>query len=195
MPLAKLFDSDTAETQPVVDDNGLMTAIADDDEEAFNELIERYWSSLLWYASGQLVEEDDAEDVAQEVFIRLWESRKRWDSHGSVKAFLFRVARNLVISRVRHQRVKQRVEPELVYRAARSVTPIDVAAHREFQAAFQQVLSGLPERRREAFILVRTLGLGLQEAADVMGVTRRTVANHVYLAVTDLQSGLRSFLG
>lgn len=176
-------------------DEALMGAVSErDDEDALGVLVERYWSSLVWYAAGKLGRPDDAEDVAQEVFVRLWEHRKRWAPTGSVKAFLYRVARNLVISRMRHRRVRERSEPELLRRVTRSVTPIDAAVQREFQDAFERMLTSLPERRREAFTLVRTLGLSLQETAEVMGVTRRTVANHVYMAVTDLQSGLRQFL-
>lgn len=182
------------EVQSMPSDEQLMEQIRNDDEQALDALIRRYWSYLVWYAATKLPDRDEAEDVAQGVFVRLWEHRRRWDRKGSVKAFLFRIARNLIIDHTRHQEVRDRHDPELVPLASSIVTPIDAAAQREFQEAFERVLGSLPERRREAFILVRTLGLGLQETADVMGVTRRTVANHVYLAVQDLQERLGCFI-
>ncbi|MQA90853.1 MAG: sigma-70 family RNA polymerase sigma factor [Gemmatimonas sp.] len=175
-------------------DRQLMDAIMADDETALGRLIDRHWNSLVWFASGRLASSDEAEDVAQEVFVRLWEHRKRWQSKDSVKAFLYRITRNLVISRIRHRQVRGRVEPELLGRMVRTVTPIDAVVHRELKDAFEKELSALPERRREAFLLVRTLGLSLSEAAEVMEVSRRTVANHLYLATMDLQARLRRFL-
>lgn len=194
MQVQKVLSAPETDAAILRSDEQLMAAIAQGDEGALGTLIERHWGGIVWYAGDKLGRTDDSEDVAQEVFVRVWEHRHRWDARGSVKAFLFQVARNLVISRLRHQRVKQRVEPELTRRVPNAVTPIDETAQRELQDALEAAIAKLPERRREAFVFVRTLGLGLHEAAEVMGVSRRTVANHVYMAVTELQKELRAFL-
>jgi RNA polymerase sigma factor (sigma-70 family) len=76
---------------------------------------------------------------------------------------------------------------------SRSRSPLEASQHTEFQDALEQALRALPARRREAFELVRLHGLSLGDAGGVMGVSRRTVANHLYLAALDLAEKLRRF--
>jgi RNA polymerase sigma-70 factor (ECF subfamily) len=64
----------------------------------------------------------------------------------------------------------------------------------ELRHALEEALGALPDRRREAFLLVRVDGMSLGAAAERMGVTKRTVANHVYMATTDLERTLQPFL-
>ena len=175
-------------------DEALMEAVASDDPDALGILLDRYWDPLTRYARGNLGRTDEAEDLAQEAFVRLWEHRKSWEPTGSVRAYLYQITRNLLIGRARHEKVRKRVEPELRWMARGVSTPVEDIAHTELREALELALESLPERRREAFLLVRFQGLTLGEAASVMDVTRRTVANHVYMAATDLEDELRCFL-
>lgn len=90
--------------------------------------------------------------------------------------------------------VRSRSEFEIRQNLPRVATPAEEFAKRELHEAFEAAVRRLPQQRREAFELVRLRGLSLQEAAEVMGVTRRTVANHLYLAAKDLEEELRPFL-
>jgi RNA polymerase sigma-70 factor (ECF subfamily) len=89
--------------------------------------------------------------------------------------------------------VRARWGPEISTLHARPKTPIDHAELSEFGTALERALRFLPARRREAFELVRFQGLSLNDAAGVMGVTRRTVANHLYLASVELATELQRF--
>lgn len=175
-------------------DPRLMRSISSGDPDALQALMDRHWGGLVRYAERMLRCPDAAEDVAQEVFVRVWEHRSRWTPGGSVQGYLYRIARNLVLQRSRHLEVRDRTEPEVRRRAGTVTTPVEDAVHGELRAAFREALDDLPERRREAFLLVRMRGLSLREAGEVMGLTRRTVANHVYLAAGDLETALRPFL-
>lgn len=185
-------DSPEIERHP--SDEGLMRSLRDDDPKALGILLDRYWGALKRYASGKLGRVDEAEDLVQEVFVRLWEHRKRWEATGSVQAYLYQITRNLVIGRTRHAKVRRRAEPELRWLSRDVRTPVEDIAHTELREALEDALEVLPPRRREAFLLVRFQGLSLREAAQVMDVTRRTVANHVYMAASDLGEALDHFL-
>ncbi len=172
----------------------LMVALRDGQVEALQKLMDRFWDGLLAYSLRMLGRPDEAEDVAQEVFVAVWEHRTRWTPDGSVQAYLYRIARNLVLRRSRHTEVRVRTESEVRRRVPRVMTPMEEASYAECRAALERALAALPTRRREAFSLVRLQGLSLGEAAEVMGVSRRTITNHVYMAVKELEVELRPFL-
>ncbi|MEX2048365.1 MAG: sigma-70 family RNA polymerase sigma factor [Gemmatimonadota bacterium] len=171
----------------------LMEGVARGESTALGGLMETHWSSLVQYATALIGCRDTAEDVAQAVFVHVWETREKWAHSGSVTGYLFRIARNLSVGRVRHDEVRTRHGPQVVRLQPRSLSPLEAAQDREFESALEQALRALPERRREAFELVRFRGLSLDEAGAVMSVSRRTVANHLYLAALDLGKKLRRF--
>lgn len=175
-------------------DAALMAAIGEGEELALQALMDRHWARLIGYARGMLQDPDAAEDIAQEVFVRAWERRSRWTPGGSVPAYLHRIARNLILLRLRHQEVRTRTEPQVRALSRRGPTPLQTTAGRELLEAVEAALGKLPDRRREAFLLTRIQGMSLQEAGKVMDVTRRTVANHVYMATVELEELLRPFL-
>jgi RNA polymerase sigma-70 factor (ECF subfamily) len=171
----------------------LMRRVHGGEPEALRELMDMFWSGLVRYATVMTGCLDDGEDVAQSVFVQVWETRLQWTESGPVAGYLFRIARNLSIARIRHAGVRARWGPEISTLHARPKTPIDHAELSEFGTALERALRFLPARRREAFELVRFQGLSLNDAAGVMGVTRRTVANHLYLASVELATELQRF--
>ncbi|HUP52814.1 MAG TPA: sigma-70 family RNA polymerase sigma factor [Longimicrobiales bacterium] len=170
-----------------------MKRLAFGESAALGELMEKHWSGLVRYATSLLGCGDAAEDVAQSVFVHVWETRRSWSESGSVVGYLIRIARNLSVARVRHDAVRIRRMPEILHLVPRSRSPLEAYQHTEFREALEQALRALPARRREAFELVRLYGLSLSDAGGVMGVSRRTVANHLYLASLDLAEKLRRF--
>ena len=174
----------------------LMPAVRAGEPGALDGLVREHWSCLVGYAHRMLGSDDEAKDVAQEVFIRAWESRERWESGGSEKAFLIQVARNLCLQRLRRARVRLRSKPRVRQGSKeRPRSPMEEVYRGELRQALLRALGCLPDRRREAFVLVRVDGLSLGAAAKRMGVTKRTVANHVDMARCDLRQTLQSFAG
>jgi RNA polymerase sigma-70 factor (ECF subfamily) len=171
-----------------------MQRIRESEAGALGELMDLYWVDLVHYCTSVTGSPDESEDVAQRVFIQVWQDRAAWADSGTVAGYLFRIARNLSISRARHASVRRKSAPEIVRRWHRPPSPLDAAAFSEFEAALEEAISSLSERRRLAFRLVRFQGLSLEDAGAVMGVSRRTVANHLYLASEQLYERLRAFL-
>jgi RNA polymerase sigma-70 factor (ECF subfamily) len=110
---------------------------------------------------------------------------------GSVRGFLYKVARNLIVDRTRRADVRER---SVLSTPLPRADPLQDAIGGDFEAALADALASLPPRRRDAIVLVRLQGLSLKEAAEAMDVTPRTVANHIYLAGTDLAEALRRYL-
>lgn len=177
-------------------DADLMLALRDHDSAAMEVLVRRYGSSLKGFASTLVESDDEAEDVVQETFTRLWERRSRWDTsqqRGTVRAFLYSVARNLALNNRRAARTRARLSSN--HQIARSsVTPVQDMDASELHEAFREALESLPRRRREVFILARYHDLSYREIGEQLGISPQTVANHLSAALNDLRSQLRDHL-
>lgn len=187
--------SQHAEDNPVEekDDQTLMERVREGDRKSYRVLLERYWSALLEYARGIVGSPDDAEDVVQSVFIRVWQHRARWTSSGSASGYLYRITRNLALNRQR----ERNVELDWKERHGEDAVPFSGPAtpHQKFRAntlreEVEAAIDSLPERRREAFRLSRFHGLSYSEIAEAMGITPQTVANQMSAALADLREAL-----
>jgi RNA polymerase sigma-70 factor (ECF subfamily) len=175
-----------------------MESIRAGDSEALGQLLERYWASLVAYGRTLLGDSDEAEDVVQEAFVRVWRHRSVWIASGSVSGYLYRITRNLAFNRDRDNRARRRRgarEALSELRVPRPPTPEDelatTIAFGEVEAAIDQ----LPPRRREVFVLSRFHALTYSEIAQAMGISEQTVANQMSSALADLRSALARLLG
>ena len=170
-------------------DVALLSRIREGDSGALGILLERYWAPVVRYATTLLESRDAAEDIAQDTFVRLWERREAWKLEGSVRALLFRVARNLSLDELRRRSARERTMR--VARVAPSVwSPDDDLENTELRALIVGAVDSLPSRRRQVFVLVRHYGLSYREAAAVLDLSPQTVANHLSLALADLRESL-----
>ena len=143
------------------------------------------------YAFGLLGSWDKAEDVAQDAFVRVWARREKW-SAGSPGALLHRIARNAALDVLKSPRhAAPREDPDVL--ASDDTPDLDAELAEQDQAVAKAILE-LPPRRREIFKLVRDSGFSYAEIAEIMGISRQTVANHMSLALSDLRVLLRPFL-
>jgi RNA polymerase sigma-70 factor, ECF subfamily len=173
----------------------LVERLRSGDTTALDELLRLYWPSLVRYAERLLGNPDAAEDVAQQVFLQLWQRRADWQVGGSVRTYLYRLAHHRAIDEQRRQAVRQRWD-KIFHRQERSrpVTPEQVAQGNELDAAVHAAIASLPERRREVFELVRFHDLSYQEVGEIMGISAQTVANQMSAALRALRLGLEPFL-
>jgi len=163
-----------------------------DDPSALDELLLRYWNPIVQYTERMLGSLDAAEDVAQQVFIRLWERRDRWRRGGSLQAYLYRIARNLSLNEQRSRSVRTRWQEELTLEYdSEGPRPDRDLEERELAEVVEGAIAALPERRREAFLLTRFHGLTYREVGEVMGISPQTVANQISAALTELREYLR----
>jgi RNA polymerase sigma-70 factor (ECF subfamily) len=173
----------------------LVQRLCADDATALDELLSLYWSAVAAYAERLLGNVDAAEDVAQKTFLQLWQRRSSWRVGGSVRSYLYRVARNLALNEQRRRTVRAKWG-EIFRRQeqGRPARPDQVAEGNELEAAVNVAISALPERRREVFELVRFHNVSYREVGDIMGISPQTVANQMSAALTDLRNSLAPFL-
>ena len=173
------------------DDRTLIQRLQAGDEQAMSALRAQHWTPVVRYAFGLLGSWDKAEDVAQDAFVRLW-ARRRKLSSGSPGALVHRIARNAALDVLKSPRhAAPREDPDLLAGALAPDRDVELS---ELKQAVAKAVRALPPRRREIFRLVRESGFTYEEIAEIMDISRQTVANHMSLALSDLRVMLRPFL-
>ncbi|BCS94411.1 RNA polymerase sigma factor [Desulfoluna limicola] len=155
-----------------MDDAALMTALAAGKERAFRELVERHQTGLYSFALRFCGVKEESEDAVQETFLRLFRNRSRFDTSGSMKAYLYKVCRNLLIDAAR----KRRPEPlDDSLEIAPGPSAYDSLSHKEGLNSLSRALDSLPENQRTAMVLRHTEELAYAEISEVMGLSLSAV--------------------
>lgn len=182
------------ETAPDADDVALVARLALDDGQALAALMDRYWRPMVAFALDKMRNQDAAEDLVQEAFVRVWERRRQLRPHASPRAYLYRVLRNLITDDFRRRRLRDRFSFFASHEATTETpSPVALLEAGELATAAERAIAALPERRRDVFILAHLHGLSYREVAETLGITPRTVANHMTLALSQLRVALAAF--
>ena len=167
-----------------------MERVRDGDDGDFGILVRRFWPRLVHFAAQILGAHDEAKDVVQEVFVRVWNRRTSWHSSGSVATYLYTITRNLSLNARRSDQSRAQRE-QLGYVRLVSVSkpqrPDDVLDETLLREEVESALLALSARRREVFVLARFHGLSYDAIADVLGLSAQTVANHMSSALCQLK--------
>jgi RNA polymerase sigma-70 factor (ECF subfamily) len=191
----------TPDDQP--DDIALMLAVKRGDEQAFELLVERHRFRIVGTVAKMLGGETDAEDIAQQVFIRVWQSAHRYSPTAKFTTWLLTITRNLVFNEMR-RRSRARVvpldseDPDRPHhdRPDASARPApEEIANAELQDAIARAIAALPESQRMAVILRRYEEMPYEEIARVIGSTVPGVKSILFRARTELRESLKKFLG
>jgi RNA polymerase sigma-70 factor (ECF subfamily) len=163
------------------------------DQEAFTRLVDRHLAGLQKFLIRMTGNAADADDVAQEAFLRIWSHAQRWQP-GRVRftTWLFRIARNLAIDRYRKRRETSDDDlAQSVDDAADAGQTIDTERRRRLM---QNAIARLPERQRTALVLCHFDGMSNPEAAAVLGVTVDALESLLSRARRTLKTALRPLL-
>ncbi|MFO7652811.1 MAG: sigma-70 family RNA polymerase sigma factor [Candidatus Krumholzibacteriia bacterium] len=173
-------------------DDELVAAVAQGDEAAMRTLVERWERPLLGLLRHLLGSVEDAEDLAQETFVRVFEQARDYRAQGLFRSWLFRIAANLARSGLRRRRIVRWVtfEPLRHDRPAPGRTAEDELAAAEERERLHRALARLPWRQREAVVLKRFQGLSYGEIAGILGTTVPGVESLLQRAATGLRAHL-----
>jgi RNA polymerase sigma-70 factor, ECF subfamily len=172
-----------------------MRRISEGDMEAFRLLVETHQSRIVGTISKMLGSDLEAEDLAQQVFIRVWRSAPRYKPTAKFTTWLFRITRNLVFNEMRRKRHFVDHADDLTEPAERKERgPDQVLLEEELQTAIQDAISKLPETQRLAIVLRRYEELPYEEIAKVMGTTVPAVKSILFRARAELRERLAKYL-
>ena len=176
-------------------DRALMVRVRAGDPAAFEEIVQHYWSLLVRYVRRLVGDVDEAKDVVQEAFSRLWAHRLDWESSetGTVQSYLYYISRNVAIDELRRRRNRSACATRADYSQDRSPpTPVQLLDRAQLGEALERAIQALPERRREVFILAVLHNLSYAEIGQRLGTSVKTIANQMWGAISELRKQLRN---
>lgn len=182
-------------------DLALMRRIAQADADAFADLVALHQHAVVGTITKMLGNPSEAEDVAQQVFVRVWRSAPRYQPSAKFTTWLFTITRNLVFNEIRRRQRKPAVsleEREEEHHGCSSVDeemkPDESALHAELEMAVDAAIQRLPEKQRLAVVLRRYQELPYEEIGEILGLSLPAVKSVLFRARTQLKEDLQKYL-
>ncbi|MEO5916283.1 MAG: sigma-70 family RNA polymerase sigma factor [Luteolibacter sp.] len=182
-------------------DFALMERIGEGDHAAFRSLVERHQNAVIGTVAKMLGNASESEDIAQQVFLRIWKNAKRYRPDAKFTTYLYTITRNLVFNETRRKSRKKEVSSD--EREENSNNLIEASPDRqpdaellqsELQRAVDDAIASLPEAQRMAVVLRRYEQLSYEEIADVLKLSVSAVKSLLFRARTSLREALSGYL-
>jgi RNA polymerase sigma-70 factor (ECF subfamily) len=189
------------EAENDAEDVRLMSLVARGDDKAFENLIERHQALVIGTVARMLGSNSDVEDLAQQVFLRVWRSAGRYVPRAKFTTWLLKITRNLVFNEMRrtkrHVHVPMQTEPQgddLPIKDEAVQSPAESLLERELQRAIEEAIIELPNTQRMALILRRYEGRTYEEIAEILELSVPAVKSVLFRARTELRTRLANYL-
>lgn len=182
----------------------LMEKVRDGDMDAFRDLVEIHQNRVIGTVAKMLGDEHEAEDLAQQVFVRVWKSAPRWEATAKFTTWLYTILRNLVFNecrrRARHRTASLDAATDdedhpRQFADAGVKAPDMHMLDEEMQDAIERSIQELPETQRMAVIMRRYQDVSYEEIAEVLDLTVPSVKSLLFRARTELREKLKKYLG
>jgi len=185
------------------EDVRLMQLVGRGDTTAFEELIERHQSLVTGTVARMLGSNSDVEDIAQQVFIRVWKSARRYVPRAKFTTWLLKITRNLVFNELRRSKRRGHVplqsepgaEDHHPLKDERNPAPDASLLEAELQREIEEAIVQLPDSQRMALVLRRYEQLSYEQIAEVLDLSVPAVKSVLFRARTELRSRLSKYLG
>jgi RNA polymerase sigma-70 factor, ECF subfamily len=184
------------------DDLRLMQLVGQGDTNAFEKLVEKHQALVAGTIGRMLGSNSDVEDIAQQVFIRVWKSARRYVPRAKFTTWLLKITRNLVFNELRRTKRRAQVplqpepggeEPPL--KDEMNLAPDASLLETELQRTIEQAILQLPEAQRMALVLRRYEQLSYEQIAEVLDLSVPAVKSVLFRARSELRSRLSKYLG
>lgn len=154
------------------------------DSDAFLALYNHYHSALYHYILRFVKSPAIAEDVLQDVFLKIWEIKNRINPELSFKAYLYRICRNSVFKLLKKMAVDENLRVEVMQQLTQSVADADLKLlWQQYESILQTAINNLSPQRQKVFRLCREEGKTYEQVANELGISRNTVKEHMVLAM------------
>ena len=183
------------------EDVRLMGLVAGGDTVAFETLVERHQALVAGTIARMLGSNSGVEDIAQQVFIRVWKSAARYVARAKFTTWLLKITRNLVFNEMRrakrHPHVPVQIDPEaeeLPLKDEITAPPDATLLQEELQGKIDDAIAQLPDTQRMALVLRRYQELSYEEIAEVLELSVPAIKSLLFRARTELRERLQDYL-
>lgn len=190
---------------PVDPDAALMLRVKRGDMKAFEELAEKYKQPIVNLMYRMLRDLDEAEDLAQNVFIRVYQSADRYEVSAKFSTWIFTIARRLCLNEIRRRgrhpaesldssQNDNEEQPARQFEDVKTFSPPETFLHGELAQKIEEALAQLPEKQRLAIVLCRQDELSYEEIAEVLGCSVPATKSLIHRGRETLKEKLKPYL-
>jgi RNA polymerase sigma-70 factor (family 1) len=168
------------------DETVILLNVASGNELAYTRLVEKYWQKVLQHALSFVKSYPIAEELAQDVFLQIWQKREKLSEVKSFDNYLFIISRNLIITHIRKKLVEtESFKGEKLQEMF--LKPDDQYEYKELDRIINEGANLLPEPRRTIFLLSRVEGKDADFISEELGLAKRTIRWHLLEALNFLR--------
>lgn len=163
------------------------------DHKAFETVFVAYFDKVKHFVERIVRSEDEAEELTQDIFVKLWISRKTIDIQKSFSAFLFTTAHNASFNYLKHKVVQDSYLNTNTF-TEEAINTEEIIYAKEIALLVEMTVNRMPEQRKRIFQLSRNEGLSNDEIADRLNIAKKTVENQLSLALKELRKVITFFI-
>lgn len=179
----------------------LFESFKEGDETAFTYFYDKYFRRITAFSVQFIYDKDEAENLAQEAFVHLWQNKETVESINGIQSFLYTYAKSKCLNMIRHNKVKDKFKNDVLNQKERELdieilnsVQFDTLELTELERLIQESISELPPKTREVFIKKRFENKKNAEIAEEMQVTLKAVEAHMTKAMKILKTKLSDYL-
>ena len=176
-------------------------AFKEGNDVAFNFYFNKYYNRVIGFSIQFLYDKDEAKNVTQEAFLKLWINKDKIQTETGIQPFLYTYAKSICLNLVRHNKVKDKFKNDLLNQKERQLdTQILNSMHfdslelTELEVLINKVIADLPEKTKQVYLKKRFENKKNEEIAIEMGVTQKAVEAHMTKALKILKEQLSDYL-
>ena len=170
-------------------------ALQNGNHKAFEEVFLTFFDKVKYLLTGLLRSESDAEELAQDIFVKLWINRQSIDTNKSFSSYLYTIARNAALNYLKHKLVEENFKNSFndfeIEEADRSD---DILFAKEISLLIEMAVCRMPVQRRRIYQMSREKGRSNNEIAEELGISKKTVENQLSLALQEIKRVISAFL-
>ena len=179
----------------MIDKNILYTeGLQRGDKKVFGELFNAYYEPLCRYCLQKGLDREGAEEIVQDVFVKLWIRRDSLQVNTSISAYLYRMVLNTLINQKKHQTVRSEHQAHVLAFRPLETDQGGAITENEIRRLAADAVTRMPEKRRMVYELSRKEGLKYSEIAEAMGISVKTVEAHLSAALEHMRKHLKDYL-
>lgn len=171
----------------------LIEKIVKNDADAFEKLFYTYCQPLINFTYRYVKTIPAAENIVQDVFLKIWLKRKQLKPSSNIKSYLYTAVKNEALKYLRHAKVVQRSAKEVQMLDSSIKKPEDELSEKELAAAVQKAIGELPQKSRMVFLMSKYDNLTYSEIAEIQKISKKTVETHMGRALKFLRKRLSNF--
>lgn len=165
--------------------------LANDETKALEELFNYYYPRLYKFSKSFLKQDNGIDDILQEVFVKIWHNRVNIRSSETFSPFVFTLTRNLLLNELRRRLNNHNIKDEISkLTISDEFQSFENLEYGELKETVDRIVSNLPEKQREVFLLSRYEGLSHKEISERLNISAKTVEYHIHQSTSTIKEKL-----